>query len=56
MLKGDSTEISIVERFAAGSSAGAFAQTCIYPLEVSQYTRGLHIDLTTHIQQASEQY
>lgn len=26
--------IGMVERFAAGSSAGAIAQTCIYPLEV----------------------
>ncbi|KAI0214441.1 Calcium-binding mitochondrial carrier protein SCaMC-1 [Lamellibrachia satsuma] len=34
MFKGDSSEISIIERFAAGSSAGAIAQTCIYPLEV----------------------
>jgi len=27
-------DISVIERFAAGASAGAIAQTCIYPLEV----------------------
>merc|ERR550532_464512 len=35
MIKGDrAQEITVIERFAAGSSAGAFAQTVIYPMEV----------------------
>jgi solute carrier family 25 phosphate transporter 23/24/25/41 len=35
LIKGDSKhEISIIERFAAGSTAGAIAQTSIYPMEV----------------------
>lgn len=28
-------ELTIYERFAAGSLAGSFAQSCIYPLEVT---------------------
>ena len=44
LLKGDSPkEITVVERFAAGSSAGAFAQTCIYPLEVRMYAYEIFI-------------
>lgn len=35
MIQGDSVrELSIYERFCAGSTAGAFSQTMIYPLEV----------------------
>ena len=34
MMKSGSTELGIVERFAAGSLAGVFSQTAIYPLEV----------------------
>ncbi len=36
LIKGDDAvnEVSVVERFAAGSSAGAFSQTVIYPMEV----------------------
>ena len=35
LIKGDSArELSIYERFCAGSTAGAFSQTVIYPLEV----------------------
>ena len=38
MFKGDrKTEISIGERFASGSLAGATAQTIIYPMEVRIY-------------------
>lgn len=39
LIKGDrEKEITIIERFAAGSTAGATAQTCIYPMEVSYRT------------------
>jgi len=34
LLTDDPRQISVVERFAAGSTAGAIAQTCIYPMEV----------------------
>ena len=34
LIKGESKEIGIFERFAAGSTAGAVAQTCVYPMEV----------------------
>ncbi|XP_045202786.2 calcium-binding mitochondrial carrier protein SCaMC-2-like isoform X2 [Mercenaria mercenaria] len=34
IFKSDNKEIGPLERFAAGSSAGAFSQTCIYPMEV----------------------
>jgi hypothetical protein len=36
LIKGDSKEIGAAERFAAGSSAGAVAQTCVYPMEVGR--------------------
>jgi len=36
IIKGDRKEITVVERFAAGSTAGAIAQTSIYPMEVNQ--------------------
>lgn len=36
LLRGSSTrDISIYERFVAGSFAGGFSQTVIYPLEVN---------------------
>jgi len=35
IIKGDKKEISVIERFAAGSTAGAIAQTSIYPMEVN---------------------
>jgi len=35
LIKGDKKEISVVERFAAGATAGAIAQTSIYPMEVN---------------------
>jgi len=34
LIKGDKKEITVAERFAAGSMAGAAAQTAIYPMEV----------------------
>ena len=34
MMKSGTTELGIAERFAAGSLAGVFSQTAIYPLEV----------------------
>ena len=34
LITGGKKEIGVPERFIAGASAGAFAQTCIYPLEV----------------------
>lgn len=34
LVKGDKKEITVVERFACGSTAGAIAQTSIYPMEV----------------------
>jgi Mitochondrial carrier protein len=36
LIKGESKEIGMMERFAAGSSAGAVAQTCVYPMEVGR--------------------
>ncbi|CAH1779376.1 unnamed protein product [Owenia fusiformis] len=33
-VQGDKKSIGVIERFASGASAGAFSQTCIYPLEV----------------------
>jgi len=35
MMKSGTTELGIAERFAAGSLAGVFSQTAIYPLEVT---------------------
>lgn len=49
-----SRELTIYERFVAGSFAGSFSQTIIYPLEVSQNDRRflnnrlLHIDVRTY--------
>ena len=36
LIKGDDAvnEVTVIERFAAGSSAGAVSQTIIYPMEV----------------------
>jgi len=34
MMKSGTTELGMAERFAAGSLAGVFSQTAIYPLEV----------------------
>ena len=35
LIKGNSErDLSIYERFLAGSTAGSISQTCIYPLEV----------------------
>jgi len=34
MMKSGTRELGIAERFAAGSVAGVFSQTAIYPLEV----------------------
>jgi len=34
MMKSGTRELGIAERFAAGSMAGVFSQTAIYPLEV----------------------
>jgi len=34
MMKNGTGELGIVDRFAAGSMAGVFSQTAIYPLEV----------------------
>ena len=34
MMKSGTTELGIAERFVAGSMAGVFSQTAIYPLEV----------------------
>lgn len=33
-FKREKQELGAVERFCAGSAAGAFSQTCIYPMEV----------------------
>ena len=37
LIKGDDAvnEVTVIERFAAGSSAGAVSQTIIYPMEVN---------------------
>jgi len=35
MMKNGTGELGIADRFAAGSLAGVFSQTAIYPLEVS---------------------
>ena len=34
MMKSGTAELGMAERFAAGSMAGVFSQTAIYPLEV----------------------
>jgi len=34
MMKSGSGELGIADRFVAGSMAGVFSQTAIYPLEV----------------------
>jgi solute carrier family 25 phosphate transporter 23/24/25/41 len=35
-MRGDNAEITTLQRFAAGSTAGAFSQSVIYPFEVMQ--------------------
>jgi len=39
MMKSGTRELGIAERFAAGSMAGVFSQTAIYPLEVCYLVR-----------------
>lgn len=45
MIKGsDNRELSIYERFVAGSMAGGISQTAIYPLEVKPLRASVIID------------
>jgi len=42
MMKSGSRELGIADRFAAGSLAGVFSQTAIYPLEVCYTLVGMY--------------
>ncbi len=47
LIKRDQPEISLPERFLAGSAAGSISQSCIYPLEVSSSV-SVSVDFTDY--------